>query len=467
MAPPNQLVSYFDAALPGTLPVLNKSCVEAGVLTALALSCKINHKSLFDRKHYFYADLPAGYQITQQRKPIATDGHLTFNIYEGKKKDQGRCHRVNIKQIQLEQDSGKSLHDDINQETLVDLNRAGVGLMELVTEPDMTSGAEAASFVQELQSVLQTIGTCDGKMAEGSLRVDANISVNKPGDPPGVRTEVKNINSIRFVKNAIEFEIQRQIELLEGGGSVVMETRSLDDSGKTVPMRDKEVVLDYRFMPEPNLPPLIVYNDDTIKSAPNPEKAVNIDDIKRRIPELPEQKRQRLTSDYGISYSNATVLVNEEGLADLFEELYSKVATKDVKSVINWCLIDLLQCLHDRNMTIPTSPVPVSRLVDVLNYLQSGHLSAKSALKLLNMLFDKDSRSVSEIMSQEDLQQINSPEEVMKLCEEVMDEESDMVELYQTNKKVINRLMGSIQKKTKGRVDPKMARKIMEDLLER
>ncbi|XP_071847272.1 glutamyl-tRNA(Gln) amidotransferase subunit B, mitochondrial-like isoform X1 [Apostichopus japonicus] len=468
MAPPNQLVSFFDAALPGTLPVLNKYCVEASILTALALSCKINKKSLFDRKHYFYADMPAGYQITQQRKPIASNGHLLFNVYDDVKREKPRRHRVNIKQIQLEQDSGKSLHDEEKQQTLVDLNRAGVGLMELVTEPDMSNGKEAAAFVQELQTILERIGTCNGKMAEGALRVDANISVNKPGEPHGVRTEVKNINSVRFVKNAIEYEIRRQIDVLESGGTVVMETRSLDDTGCTIPMRDKEDVLDYRFMPEPNLPPLVLYDDTTINSTICQEKAINVDTLRRRMPELPEDQRQRLTEDYGITYSNAVKLVNEEGLADLFEQLCTASSRKETKRLINWCLIDILKCLHQRNLTVKQSPIPVEKLSDIFSSLQSGEISAKSAQKLLELLFDGDSRSVSEIMDVENLRQITSEEEVLKFCTKAVNEEPDLVEVYQSrNKKVINKLMGIVQMKSKGRIEPQLAKRIMEELLER
>lgn len=470
MAPPNQLVSFFDSALPGTLPVLNKSCVEAGVLTALALSCKINRKTLFDRKHYFYADMPAGYQITQQRKPLASDGHLSMNIFDDddKRREKLRCLRVKIKQIQLEQDSGKSLHNEDKHETLVDLNRAGVGLMELVTEPDMSNGKEAAAFVQELQAIMERIGTCNCKMAEGSLRVDANISVNRPGEPLGVRTEVKNINSIRFVRSAIEYEIRRQIEVLESGGTVIMETRSLDDTGCTVPMRDKEVVLDYRFMPEPNLPPLVLYDDETIGDAPIREKVVNIDDIRRRLPELPEEQRQRLTQVYEIKYSDAVKLVNEKGLADLFEHIHASTSWKDAKKLINWCLIDILKCIHERNLTINQSPVKDEKLVKVYDCLQSGELSAKSAQKLLDLLFDGDERSVSEIMDQENMRQITSQEEILKFCTAAMKQEPELVEVYRSkNRKVINKLMGTVQKMSKGRVEPRLARKMMEELLER
>ncbi|KFP54922.1 hypothetical protein N323_02221, partial [Cathartes aura] len=261
-APPNSLVSFFDASLPGTLPVLNRRCVEAAVMTGLALNCSINKKSLFDRKHYFYADLPAGYQITQQRVPIAVNGSLSYSRCVDNKMSQMVTKTVRIKQIQLEQDSGKSLHDDTRSQTLVDLNRADqklllkisclfqkkVGLMEVVMEPDMCCGEEAAAAVRELQLILQTLGSSQAVMAEGQLRVDANVSVHRPGEPYGVRTEVKNINSVRFLAKAVDYEIQRQIEELENGGKILNETRAFDSKlGCTVPMRDKEGEQDYRY----------------------------------------------------------------------------------------------------------------------------------------------------------------------------------------------------------------------------
>ncbi|ELW50433.1 putative glutamyl-tRNA(Gln) amidotransferase subunit B, mitochondrial [Tupaia chinensis] len=301
-APPNSLVSFFDASLPGTLPVLNRRCVEAAVMTGLALNCHINKKSLFDRKHYFYADLPAGYQITQQRLPIAVNGSLTYSVCLGKPRNQMVTRTARVKQIQLEQDSGKSLHDDLRSQTLVDLNRAGVGLLEVVLEPDMSCGDEAATAVRELQLILQALGTSQANMAEGQLRVDANISVHHPGEPLGIRTEVKNLNSFRFLAKAIDYEIERQINELESGGEILNETRSFDYKlGCTVPMRDKEGKQDYRFMPEPNLPPLRLYDDASSPPAGTAsQQVVNIDRIRETLPELPGVTRERLVRQYGM-----------------------------------------------------------------------------------------------------------------------------------------------------------------------
>ncbi|CAH2301164.1 glutamyl-tRNA(Gln) amidotransferase subunit B, mitochondrial isoform X1 [Pelobates cultripes] len=310
-APPNSTVSFFDASLPGTLPVINRRCIEAAVMTGLALNCTVNKKSLFDRKHYFYADLPAGYQITQQRLPIAVNGNLTYRHQVGTKWNEMVTKCVRIKQVQLEQDSGKSLHDDLRRQTLIDLNRAGVGLMEIVMEPDMSCGEEAAAAVRELQLILQALGTSLANMAEGQMRVDANISVHHPGEPLGVRTEVKNLNSARFLAKAIDYEIQRQIKVLDNGGTILNETRSFDyKHGSTIPMRDKEGKQDYRFMPEPNLPPLILYDSKSLPTANmDPEQVVNIDLIKERLPELPSITRERLVEQYGILLEQSYILV--------------------------------------------------------------------------------------------------------------------------------------------------------------
>ncbi|KAF5923416.1 hypothetical protein HPG69_006585 [Diceros bicornis minor] len=281
--------------------VLNRRCVEAAVMTGLALNCRINKKSLFDRKHYFYADLPAGYQITQQRLPIAVNGSMVYGVCVGKKRSQVINKTVRVKQIQLEQDSGKSLHDDLRSQTLIDLNRAGVGLLEVVLEPDMSCGEEAATAVRELQLILQALGTSQANMAEGQLRVDANISVHHPGEPLGIRTEVKNLNSARFLAKAIDYEIQRQINELENGGEILNETRSFDYKlGCTVPMRDKEGKQDYRFMPEPNLPPLLLYDAESLPTAADLQQVINIDQIREQLPELPSVTREKLVQRYGM-----------------------------------------------------------------------------------------------------------------------------------------------------------------------
>ncbi|CAO2612717.1 Glutamyl-tRNA(Gln) amidotransferase subunit B, mitochondrial [Lemmus lemmus] len=351
-APPNSLVSFFDASLPGTLPVLNRRCVEAAVMAGLALNCHINRKSLFDRKHYFYADLPAGYQITQQRLPIATNGHLTYNIHIRKKQSQVTTKTVRIKQIQLEQDSGKSLHDDLRSQTLIDLNRAGVGLLEVVLEPDLCCGEEAAVAVRELQLILQALGTSQANMAEGQLRVDANISVHHPGEPLGVRTEVKNLNSLRFLAKAIDYEIQRQITELENGGEVLNETRSFDYKlGCTVPMRDKEGKQDYRFMPEPNLPPLVLYDTTSLPPDADSQQVINIDQLRDTLPELPSATREKLVKQYGMLPEHSFTLLNEVGLLEFFQNVI-KETRAEPKKVTNWVLNTFLYYLKQQNLAV-------------------------------------------------------------------------------------------------------------------
>ncbi|XP_052036230.1 glutamyl-tRNA(Gln) amidotransferase subunit B, mitochondrial isoform X2 [Apodemus sylvaticus] len=417
-APPNSLVSYFDASLPGTLPVLNRRCVEAAVMTGLALNCHINKKSLFDRKHYFYSDLPAGYQITQQRLPIAANGHLTYSIYLGKKHSQVTTKTVRIKQIQLEQDSGKSLHDDLRSQTLIDLNRAGVGLLEVVLEPDLCCGEEAALAVRELQLILQTLGTSQANMAEGQLRVDANISVHHPGEPLGVRTEVKNLNSLRFLAKAIDYEIQRQITELENGGEILNETRSFDYKlGCTVPMRDKEGKQDYRFMPEPNLPPLVLYEDTSLPPGADSQQVINIDQLRAMLPELPSATRERLVQQYGMLPEHSFALLNEVGLLEFFQNVIKETRAQP-KKVTNWVLNIFLCYLKQQNLAVSESPVTPSALAELLDLLDRKAISSSAA-------------------------------------KQVMDVKS-------RNPKAINKLIGLVRKASQGRADPTLIKEILE-----
>uniref|UniRef100_A0A674C9R2 Glutamyl-tRNA(Gln) amidotransferase subunit B, mitochondrial n=1 Tax=Salmo trutta TaxID=8032 RepID=A0A674C9R2_SALTR len=448
-APPNSLVSFFDASLPGTLPVLNRRCVEAAVMTGLALNCTINRKSLFDRKHYFYADLPAGYQITQQRLPIAVDGTLTYSHLGGRKRNTVVTKSVRIKQIQLEQDSGKSLHDDYRSQTLIDLNRAGVGLMELVMEPDMSCGEEAAAAVREMQLILQALGTCQGNMAEGQLRVDANVSVHRPGDPWGIRTEVKNINSARNLARAIDYEIQRQMFVLESGGTVQNETRSFD--GKT------------GFMPEPNLPPLMVY--EACSTAPPgvaPSQVVVLEEVRKRLPELPSFRRQRLVETYGILPEHSFTLVNEDGLMDYFEAVV-KETKAGPKKVIGWVMNELQGLLHQQNLSVSQSPISPQALAQVLNLQENGQISSSIAKQVFQELWKTPGKTAQQIVKEQDLGMVNDSIEIHRICQKVVDSHPDQVQAIRSgNKKVLNKLMGLVQKETKGRADPVLVRAILE-----
>ncbi|XP_038569039.1 glutamyl-tRNA(Gln) amidotransferase subunit B, mitochondrial [Micropterus salmoides] len=464
-APPNSLVSFFDASLPGTLPVLNKRCVEAAVMTGLALNCTINRKSLFDRKHYFYADLPSGYQITQLRQPIAVDGMLTYSFLGGKKRSQMIRKTVNIKQIQLEQDSGKSLHDDLRSQTLIDLNRAGVGLMELVMEPDMSCGEEAAAAVRELQLILQALGTCQGNMSEGQLRVDANVSVHKPGEPLGIRAEVKNINSVRYLARAIDYEIQRQIGVLQRGGKVQNETRAYDSkTGETIPMRDKEGLQDYRFMPEPNLPPLIVYEDNaSLPTGIDACQAVVVQKIREGLPELPSVKRERLVQMYGILPEHSFTLVNEDGLVEYFEAVL-KATKKEPRKVIGWVTNELVGHLKQREMSVSQSPISPSALAELLELQETGHISSSVAKQVFQEMWRSSGKTAPQIIQEQDLGLVSDTAQLHRICQEVVDSHPDEVHAIRNgNKKVLNKLMGLVQKETKGRADPVLVRAVLQE----
>ncbi|XP_073720488.1 glutamyl-tRNA(Gln) amidotransferase subunit B, mitochondrial isoform X2 [Misgurnus anguillicaudatus] len=466
LAPPNSLVSHFDASLPGTLPVLNRRCVEAAVMTGLALNCTINRKSLFDRKHYFYADMPAGYQITQQRMPIAVNGILVYSHFEGRRRNQVLSKSVRIKQIQIEQDSGKSLHDDEQNQTLIDLNRAGVGLVELVMEPDLCCGDEAAAAIRELQLILQALGTCQANMAEGQLRVDANVSVHRPGDPLGVRTEVKNINSVRHLAKAIDYEIQRQMELLQSGGRVLNETRAFDSkSGNTVPMRDKEGLQDYRFMPEPNLPPLFVYESEaSVPADTEHDQVVVIDRLRAQLPELPSMRRERLVETYGILLEHSFTLVNEDGLMNYFESVVRMTKTEPRK-VIGWVIKELMGNLNLQGLKVSQSPISPHALSELINLVESGHISSSAAKQVFQEMWKVPEKTAGQIVKELDLWMINDREELWRICQGVVDRHPEEVQIIRGgNKKVLNKLMGEVQRETKGRTDPVQVRAILEDM---
>uniref|UniRef100_A0A6Q2XH72 Glutamyl-tRNA(Gln) amidotransferase subunit B, mitochondrial n=1 Tax=Esox lucius TaxID=8010 RepID=A0A6Q2XH72_ESOLU len=423
-APPNSLVSFFDASLPGTLPVLNRRCVEAAVMTGLALDCVINRKSLFDRKHYFYADLPAGYQITQQRRPIAVDGTLTYSHLGGTRRNTLITKSVRIKQIQLEQDSGKSLHDDRRGQTLIDLNRA-----------------------------------------EGQLRVDANVSVHRPGDPWGVRTEVKNINSGRNLARAIDYEIQRQVGVLKNGGTVQNETRSFDrKSGHTLPMRDKEGLQDYRFMPEPNLPPLIVYDrPSTAPPCVHPSQVVVLEEVRAGLPELPRARRTRLVESYDILPEHSFTLVNEDGLTDYFEAVV-KETKAGPRKVIGWVNQVLLGLLHHHSLSVSQSPVTPQMLAQLLNLQENGQISSSVAKQVFQELWRAPGKTAQQIIQEQDLGIVSNTTEIHRICQKVVDSHPDQVQAIRGgNKKVLNKLMGLVQKETKGRADPVLVRSILEE----
>src|SRR3954465_4093757 len=340
-AEPNTQVSTVDAAFPGMLPVINRHVVEQAIRTGLGLDAEINLYSVFDRKNYFYPDLPAGYQISQYQQPVVGRGRLVLDM------PAGWAGEIGIARLHLEQDAGKSLHDQPPTQTYVDLNRAGIGLMEIVSEPDLRSAEEAGIYLRKLRSILRYLGTCDGNMEEGSLRCDCNVSVRKPGEPYGIRCEIKNVNSVRFVMQAIEYEARRQIELIEEGGTVEQQTRLFDSGrGVTRPMRSKEHAHDYRYFPDPDLLPLAL-------------EAEWVERMRGELPELPDAKRARFVAEYGLRPEDAAVLVAERAIAEYFE----KAATgRDPKAAANWVVGDLFGALNRLGLGIEQSPPPPGRL---------------------------------------------------------------------------------------------------------
>lgn len=412
-APPNTQVSPFDCALPGTLPVVNRKCVEATILTGLALNCNISKRSAFDRKHYFYADMPAGYQITQQRHPLATDGFIDFIVINNNKQSEAYLKRSKLKQIQLEQDSGKSLQDELNHIALVDLNRAGVALMEFVFEPDLRSADEAVSLVKELVLVLKSIGTSTCKMQEGVLRVDANVSVNKVGQPFGVRTEVKNLNSFRFIHSAIEYEIKRQLDLLRKSQQVVNETRRYDQKlRQTVPMRDKEVVQDYRFMPEPNIPPILLSEDN------HDENLININQIKRTIDStfLPSQLREMLKNIYRLSLAKIFILMNDNHLTSLFFKVCQSSQTNEFEITFDFLNLELRTLLDESKISFDMCPIEAQTLSKITDLLSQQQISYRIAKRLLKLSFDNKCLNPIRIVEENNWTLINDKKAIEKAC---------------------------------------------------
>ncbi|XP_074096932.1 glutamyl-tRNA(Gln) amidotransferase subunit B, mitochondrial [Cotesia typhae] len=461
--PVNSCVSFFDCATPGTLPVLNRKCVEAGVFTALALSCDVNETSLFDRKHYFYADLPAGYQITQQRQPLAVNGSLKFNVWTPGIHKTPYEKVTRIKQIQLEQDSGKSLHDTYINKSLIDLNRAGMPLMELVFEPDLSDGEEAAGLVKELINILVRLGTCSCKMEEGALRVDANVSVNKENEPLGTRTEIKNIGSVRAVAGAIKYEIKRQIELLEQGEQIVNETLSWDaEHGKTVMMRDKEEKQDYRFMPEPNLPPLRLH----MGQGDNKYNLIDVDSFKKKIPRLPSEIRQHFVNEFKLLPLMAISIVDEKKLTDLFEETLAENKNRSPRTIANVLMNEVMQFLNKNKLTLDNLNFSSKQFGQIIDLLEAKKINLLVIKNILEVLIENPKKIPEEIVQESNLELINDDEELLKLFNEIFEENPKMVKQYQNGKdKVFRAIMNQIIKKSNNRVNLQKAAGMIPRLL--
>ncbi|MDR3528368.1 MAG: Asp-tRNA(Asn)/Glu-tRNA(Gln) amidotransferase subunit GatB [Rhizomicrobium sp.] len=431
-ADPNSQVSFVDAAMPGMLPVINKFCVEQAVRTGLGLKAQINLTSVFDRKNYFYADLPAGYQISQFKNPIVGEGEVLVDL------PGGEVARVGIERLHLEQDAGKSIHDQHPDSSFVDLNRAGIALMEIVSRPDMRSSEEAAAYLKKLRAIVRYLGTCDGNMEEGSMRADVNVSVRKPGDPLNTRCEIKNMNSMRFIVQAIEYEARRQIDVLESGGRIKQETLLFDTKlCETRPMRSKEEAHDYRYFPDPDLLPLSF------------EQAW-VDEIAASLPELPDAKKARFTA-MGLSIYDALVLVAEKETADYFEAMLAEGV--DAKAAANWLNNEYFGRLNKAGLALSAGPVSAHANSEIIKMVSENIISGKIAKDVLDILWVEggDPRSIVESRG---LKQVTDTSAIEKAVDAVMAANPDKVEAAKAKPTLAGWFVGQVMKATGGKANP-------------
>ena len=443
-AEPNTQVSLVDSAFPGMLPVINEFCVKQAIKTGLGLNAKINSYSVFDRKNYFYADLPQGYQISQFKNPIVGEGIVTLDLPSGSKK-------IGIERLHLEQDAGKSIHDLDPSNTFVDLNRSGIALMEIVSKPDLRSPEEVKAYVKKLRSIMRYLGTCDGNMQEGSLRADVNVSVRKEGDKNlGTRCEVKNVNSIKFMEMAINYEAKRQVELLESGKSIDQETRLFDSKkNETRSMRSKEDAHDYRYFPDPDLLPL------------NSDKEL-IEKIKKELPELPDQKKERFIKDYSLNSYEANVLVSEKDVASYFEEV---IKTADKKLATNWIIGDLFATLNEKNISILESPIKAKEMASLINSISSGLISGRAAKEVFEIMKDTGGDPLK-IIDEKGLKQKSDPKELEAIIDKILEENKDKVDQYKSGKdKLFSFFVGQTMKVSGGTVNPQLVNDILKKKL--
>ncbi|QXM26168.1 Asp-tRNA(Asn)/Glu-tRNA(Gln) amidotransferase subunit GatB [Elioraea tepida] len=443
-AEPNSQVSFVDAAFPGMLPVLNRECVAQAVRTGLGLNATINLESRFDRKNYFYADLPAGYQISQYEKPIVGRGTIMIDLPDGSTKPIG------ITRLHLEQDAGKSLHDQHPTKSWIDLNRAGVALMEIVSEPDIRSPEEAGAYLTKLRQILRYLGTCDGNMEEGSLRADVNVSVRRPGEGFRTRCEVKNVNSIRFVMQAVEAEARRQIAIWEEGGTVEQETRLFDSArGVTRPMRSKEHAHDYRYFPDPDLLPLVL-DPGWVES------------LKASLPELPDAKAARFIREYGLSAYEARVLVAERATADYYEAV---AKGRDGKLAANWVMGDLFAALNRTGCTIETSPVSAEALGRLLDLIADSTINGRIAKEVFEAMVETGEDPVA-IVDARGLRQVTDPGAIEAAVAEVLARNQDKVAEYRAGKeKLFGYFVGQVMKVMQGKGNPALVNEVLKKSL--
>lgn len=441
----NTNVSFVDAGFPGMLPVINHECVEQAVRTGFGLNATINKRSIFARKNYYYADLPSGYQISQSDKPIISDGYIEIDL------DSGESRKIEIERLHLEQDAGKLMHDQHPTKSFVDLNRAGTALMEIVSRPDMRSPEEAGAFLRKLRSIVRYIGSCDGNMDEGSMRCDANVSVRKAGEPYGTRAEIKNVNSIRFVMQAIEYEAKRQVEVIEEGGQVIQETRQFDaNKGITKSMRSKETAVDYRYFYDPDLIPLVL--EDEL-----------VDRLRSEMPELPDAKKKRFMDDFGLPAYDATQLVAEKEIADYFE---AAAKGHDAKKVANWILGDLFAALNRLGKTIAECPVCAENLGKMVDLINDGTLSSRTAKDVFAFMVE-EGKAPEVIVEEKGLRQVTDMSAIEKVVDEVIAANPDKVAEYRSGKdKLIGWFVGQTMKASGGKANPGMLNDLLKKKLD-
>jgi aspartyl-tRNA(Asn)/glutamyl-tRNA(Gln) amidotransferase subunit B len=443
-AEPNSQVSLVDAAMPGMLPVLNGHSVAQAVKTGLALNAEINLTSVFERKNYFYPDLPQGYQISQYLQPIVGAGTIELDLPDGSTKEVG------IERLHMEQDAGKSLHDQHPTMTYIDLNRSGVTLMEIVSKPDMGSAEEAAAYMTKLRSIMRYLGTCDGNMEEGSLRCDVNLSMRRPGAALGTRTETKNVNSIRFVKQAIEYEAKRQVQVLEDGGKVVQETRLFDaDKGVTRPMRSKEEAHDYRYFPDPDLLPLVLDPDW-------------VEEIRRGLPELPDARKARFVDDFGLTAYDAGVLVAERETADFYEAV---AQGRDPKLAANWLTGEYFGALNRSGMALAEAPVDAKKLGGLIDLIADGTISGRIAKEVFDAMWESG-KDAAAIVEDKGLKQISDTGAIEAIVEQVIADNPGQVEQFKSgNEKILGWFVGQVMKASQGKANPGLVNRILRGKL--
>jgi len=446
-AEPNSQVSFVDAAMPGMLPVINEFCVEQAVRTGLGLKAEINLTSVFDRKNYFYPDLPAGYQISQFSQPIVGKGTVVLDLPDGKTRSVG------ITRLHMEQDAGKSLHDQHPTLSYIDLNRAGIALMEIVSEPDLRSAEEAGAYLRKLRSILRYLGTCDGNMEEGSMRCDVNVSVRRVGEPLSTRCEIKNVNSVRFLMQAIDYEARRQVELVEGGGKVVQETRLFDSGqGTTRPMRSKEYAHDYRYFPDPDLLPLTLDPDW-------------VENIRASLPELPDDKKARFVRDFGLPAYDAGVLVSEREIADYYERVAASGTARDPKAAANWVIGDLFGALNRSGKDISDSPVSAPALAGLLDLIADGTISGRIAKEVFEIMFETG-KGAAEIVEEKGMRQVSDEGAIAGAIDKVLGENADKVAEYKAGKdKLFGFFVGQVMRATGGKANPALVNEVLKKKL--